>query len=227
MGKRTLFAVIVFTFFIGLSAAYGADEQGEKMSILQKMNKAYSNFTARQQKSLTAKSEVSKPPLAPKAQSKDKEKTKEEMIADINRNLGSIDEILEVMPALKADKDQAGKIFYTYNGVKIEQLSKDDLQRLHTLVGQLATKLRTERIQRQLETVARVQAINNRATGARAVPVAPPAPPPVRTPAIVARMAPVAPSQLSSQPPVPRVPASAPSASRIPAAPPAPPPTRR
>ena len=42
------------------------------------------------------------------------EKTKEEMLSGIQDNLETFDEILGMIPAIKAEKDAAGKLCYTY-----------------------------------------------------------------------------------------------------------------
>lgn len=125
--------------------------------------------------------------------------TKEDLLKDILDDLENQDEILEVMPAIKAQKGQDGKVLYTYNGVKLEDMSKEDLANLSGRVGQLAVKFRTERIQRQLET----------AKQATRVP------------------APRAPVMVPAVPQLPRTTATPPSSPPRPAPAPTAPPTRR
>ena len=124
------------------------------------------------------------------------EKTKEEMLTDIKNNLKAYDEIFNSMPALKAQKDEAGNFFYTYKGIKLEDMSAEDLKKISLRIGQLAVKIRTENIQRQLNTIKNAQKLQG--AGSQGAPGA------VRTPA---------------QPP--HVPPSVPAVPKAPPAPPA------
>ncbi|MDO8536421.1 MAG: hypothetical protein Q7S30_05405 [Candidatus Omnitrophota bacterium] len=135
-------------------------------------------------------------------------KSKDELIADIINALRSEDEIFNAVPGLKADKDAKGNIFYTYNGTKIEDLSKEDAGSLTIKVHQARTRLNTERIQRQLETVRRMERLQ-RINAPSQTPRTPAAPMTVRTPppAPVAARAPTPPPSTPRTPPsVPQVP---------------------
>jgi len=81
--------------------------------------------------------------------------TKEEILAGIRSDLEAEEGILDTIPSLKADKDKAGNISYTYGGVKLEDMSRKDLEKLFARVAQSAVKIRTENIQRQLDIARR------------------------------------------------------------------------
>jgi len=132
--------------------------------------------------------------------------SKNEIITDIKDALGSEDEILNATPGLKAERDSKGNTFYTYNGTKIEDLGKDQLDTLAAKVHQARTRLNTERIERQLETARRIERINAMQTPR--TPISSPAsvPQPPRLP-VGAPLAPRAPS-------VPRAPSAPPSPPR-------------
>ncbi len=87
------------------------------------------------------------------------EMTRDEMFADLKESIEEDDEIFDMVPELKAEKDKDGKFYYTFKGIRLEKLSKEDLDKLLARVNQVLVKLRTDRIQNQLETVKRVQNI--------------------------------------------------------------------
>ncbi len=166
MNKKILFAVVVvITVSFGLPLAYGIDDGNKKVGAL------------------------------PKTQAPVKEMTKEEMLAELKEDLADNDEVFDAVPELKASAGKNGKAIYTYKGTVLDELSKEDLANLYVRLRQTLTKIRTDRIQRQLETVKRVERLQRIAT--------PPQPP--RIPVQV-------------QPP--RIPAAAPSAPKAPPSPP-------
>ena len=115
-----------------------------------------------------------------------KELTRDEMLVELKDDLAdSSDELFEVMPFIKAEKGADGKFTYTCQGVKLDDLSEEELKSLFLKVRQANTKLRTERIQHQLETVRRAQELaNSVATSKPQMPAAVPQPPRVpQTPA--------------------------------------------
>ena len=128
---------------------------------------------------------------APKVQAPVKEVTKEELLAELKEGLAGNEDLFDMIPGLKVEKDAAGKVFYTFKGAKLEDLPKDDLNGLFAKSHQAIVRVRTERIQRQLETVANTQRTQNMAASSQ---------PP--------RMSASAPSLpgISSRPSVPRTP---------------------
>jgi hypothetical protein len=86
-----------------------------------------------------------------------KEMTKDETLAQLKKEIATSDEIFNAVQGLKSEKDSKGNIIYTLNGVTIDNLSKEDLDKLLTRVRQSLVKIRTDRIQKQLETVKRAQ----------------------------------------------------------------------
>jgi hypothetical protein len=109
-----------------------------------------------------------------------KEMTVEELADGITKVLDQTEEVMDFVPGFKKDKDPAGGVFYTYKGARLEKMEKDILAALYVRVRQERTRLNTERITKQLETIRNVQratAITNQVSRPPAV-VTPPATPP-------------------------------------------------
>lgn len=141
---------------------------------------------------------------APKARVPKKDMTREEMISELKEELKFNEELFDLFPDMKSKKGDDGNIYFTFKGIKIEDMPKEDIDNLLTKVRQALTKIRTDRIERQLEVVRRVERLNSAAAPLQSprVPAAPPS----------------APRTVSAPP-------SPPSASRSPSIPP--PPSRR
>jgi uncharacterized phage infection (PIP) family protein YhgE len=184
MKKRDLFAVIVIVALFVLSAAY-------------------SSGAVKSEESKQLSAPKTEPPQAvvSKDQPKDKEKTKEEMLAELKEDLADNDEVFDALPELKTGTDRNGNAVYTYKNTALNELSKEDLTNLYDRVRQALVKIRTDRIQRQLETINQVERLQRMAN----------TPQPPRIPA-------------QAQPS--RIPATQPSVSRTPPSPP-PAPQRR
>ena len=109
-----------------------------------------------------------------------KEFTKEEYIAHIKGNLGRIESLIKSIPGLKKDIDPAGNAIYTYQGKRLEDLDKEQLTKLYVRVSSEATRIRTERLNKQLESMRISEQLavqNRRITPVPGVPVVPPQPP--------------------------------------------------
>lgn len=102
-----------------------------------------------------------------------KELTKSEILDNIKVKLGRHKEVFDMIPDLKAEKDDAGNVLYLFKGVKLDDMLKDDLSKLLISTNRIITKVQTERIQKQLETIARAQNMQK-----IVVPPQPPAQPP-------------------------------------------------
>lgn len=160
---------------------------------------ALSNGVSEEKRSAAAS--VQKAAPAPKAEApkaeglkapvEKKEMTRDEMLADLKESLSEEDEIFDTIPELKAEKDKDGKSYYTFKGMKLEDLSKGDLDKLSARVHQALVRIRTDRTQRQLETVRRTQNIQR-----ISVPPQPPRTPSQPTP-------PPSPPRTSAPPPPP------------------------
>lgn len=92
---------------------------------------------------------------APKASIK--EWTKEEMLKDINQTLQSEREVLNYIPELKMSKEGA----FTYQGVPLESLDKEKLEKVFARVRQQALLIRTNRMNRQMESIRQIQRTQN------------------------------------------------------------------
>ncbi|MBP7055925.1 MAG: hypothetical protein KBB52_03645 [Candidatus Omnitrophica bacterium] len=110
--------------------------------------------------------------------------TKEELLKDITEELMGEAEIFDYIPQLKPEKDAAGNKVITYEAkgrrVKLEELDRDTLAKLYTMVNQVSTKINVDRINQQLETIRQTQNIQ-RITQPPTVVTAPPRPPQVQT----------------------------------------------
>jgi len=180
VSKRIVFITIIIILSFGLSPAYGFDGKNEKVSVLQKIKNAYNNFRNRQQqKSQVVKNEVSEEPPISKVQSETKEATKEEMLAELKEDLAYNDEVFDAVPELKAGTGQNGNVVYTYNNAVLDGLSKEDLAKLYSRVRQALVKIRTERIQRQLETIRQAERLPKTVNSPQSPPRVPAAPPSV------------------------------------------------
>ena len=95
------------------------------------------------------KNEKSKQPSV----TKNKEMTKEEMLATLKEDLVDNEEVFNMVPELKSVAGKDSGVTYTYNGISFDGLSKEDLAKLYSRVRQAVIKIRTDNIQRQLEIV--------------------------------------------------------------------------
>ena len=164
MGKRNLFIAIVITLSFGLPAAYCLGESPKVES---------SQAAASKDRS--------------KAQPKEKEMTKEEMLTELKEDLADNDEVFGAVVELKAKTGQNGNAVYTYKDTALDELSKEDLAKLFTRVRQALVKIRADRVQKQLETIRQAERLQRPANPPQppripvvppSVPRTPPSPPP-------------------------------------------------
>lgn len=107
---------------------------------------------------------------------KRKDMTKTELAADIKKNLEQEDSIMNMVPGLEKKADPDGKEYYSYQGTRLEDLDKDTLDKIFGRVRNEALRLRTDKLNRQIETVRRASAVT---VAAPRVPAPPPVPPAV------------------------------------------------
>ena len=128
----------------------------------------FSEQAAFEVKAVPQKTEAAKP---------SKELTMAEMVEHIKGNLDRIEEILTFIPEIKKEIDPAGNVTYTYQGKSLEDLDKEELTKLDARVSNEAVRLRTERLNRQLESIRRANQMTHQARQVIQVPKIP-APPP-------------------------------------------------
>lgn len=185
MNKRVLFVAIVITLSFGLSSAYGLGEDNEKISVLQKLKNAYNDFRARQQqRSQVVNSEVLKRPSLSKDQPKNKEMTREDVLAELKKDIVDNDEVFDAVPELKTGADQDENVVYVYNDKALDELSREDLDKLYSRVRRALVKIRTDRIERQLGLAKQTEKLRNVANLQQPprIPAAPPSAPKVPAP---------------------------------------------
>jgi len=79
-----------------------------------------------------------------------------QMISEIKGMLNDYVEILPRIPGLKAEKDKAGNISYTYNGIKLEDLDTETLEKLQGRMRNEVSMVkidRTNRLTKQLKDI--------------------------------------------------------------------------
>lgn len=230
MKKVFIFLVCVVTVsaFAGAGICLDADQarqETKKMSVMERIKKAYSDFKNRGDKKETVKetaeevaaaaprpadmieepASVGQETVAPSSR---KAMTKEELLVDLKDDLEGADEIFKIVPELKLEKNKDGTSFYTYKGVKLDDMAKEDLEGLSAMIGQHLSRIRVERIERQLETVRRTQEMNR-----LAAPTKPPVPPSsLQSPPVIPQSSGVvsAPRPVSPPPSVQKAPPSPP-----------------
>ena len=163
MKKRDLIVLVVVALSFGLSADCGFTATENEGSSQLPASKAISPKVGAS-KAVAVKTASSKV-VAPKAvasgaSTRAAEMTKGEMIAEIKEDLANTNEIFDIVPELKSTiGHQDGKAVYTFNGAALESLSKEDLTSLFNRVRNAIVKIRTDRIQKQLEITKQAQRI--------------------------------------------------------------------
>ena len=168
---KKVVAIAVVLFFFAASASFAAENE----SWIQRIKNRFQKKEAVEVKK-EAPAKAVKMPEPPKKVRKDM--TKGELAADIADNLEEDDSILNLVPGLEKKSDPEGREYYTYQGVKLEDLDIDTLDNIFGRVRNESLRLRTDRLNRQIDTVRRASAIRT------AVPQVsrPPVPPRINTP---------------------------------------------
>jgi len=212
MKIRKIMILAVLALFTA-SLAYGAEAQ----SLWQRMRNRFLPpkvaATSDVEKPIVAKPAVAKPVAAKsaampaplqreeaeaKARKDRAAMTKEELLADIKDNLDSEEEILNYVPSLKKSQGTGAINIYLLDGVPLEQVEKEDLEKISVTVAQISTKIRTDRIVNQLESIRQAQNLSRMQNITR--------PPQIVTPPVRPSPPPRAPSTTSSIPPAPPAP---------------------
>lgn len=209
MLKKIVVFAAIFGFLFSSSLSFAEEKQGIFKKLIDLKNKAFAKKDAAPAVKAEAKpaggtapAPAAVPKVAPPAK---KTYTKEEMIAHIKETLDHEEEILNFIPGLKKATTEKGESLYTFEGAKLEELNNEKFDKLFSRVNQEATRIRTDRLNRQLETIRRAQQITSAAGGPARVPAPPPQPP-----------------RVYSAPNIPHTPPSVPQPPRVPAPPPAP-----
>jgi hypothetical protein len=142
---------------------------------------------------------------------KKSELTNQELALHIKDMLNAHEDVTSYIKGLKKESAEDGSSYYTYNGVKLEALDKQALKSILGRVQSEVTRINTDRISKQIETIQQTQRTvaatqqAARASGSVAT----------RLPVIV-----------TNPPAPPRIPAAPPPAPRNPPSPPPAPPRR-
>ena len=140
--------VIAVSFFLA-SNSFAADNE----SWIQKIKSKFQKKEVVESKNNISANEVKKAETPRKAR---KDMTKSELADIIVRDLDREESILNLVPGLEKKSDSEGKEYYTYNGTKLEGLDRDTLDKIYGRVRNEALRLRTDKLNRQIETVRRV-----------------------------------------------------------------------
>ena len=90
-----------------------------------------------------------------------KDMTKDELVGSIKDTLDREASIMTFMPEIKKVKDPAGKFFYTYQGAKLDSLDRDKLEQIFGRVHAEAARIRTDRLNRDMANLKRVQSASS------------------------------------------------------------------
>lgn len=101
---------------------------------------------------------------APKSGAARKEMSRSELLARLKENLSNFKESLDLVPGLESETAPDGMKKYFYRGEKLDNLSAEDLKSLYGRVGQIAVKVRTDKIQKQLDALRQTQKLQGVAT---------------------------------------------------------------
>lgn len=162
MAKKITVAVALIIFFCLPQDLFAAEGQGFLKKIKDLSGKIFGANALDSRKAET-KSAVkvgtsggtSKAIAAPAKQKK--EYTAPEMVEDIKKILDSEEEALGFIPGMAKEKDEKGSASYKYNGVKLEDLDKESLGIIHGRVRQEAARIRTDRMNMQLNNIRNTQ----------------------------------------------------------------------
>ena len=179
---RVVLCIAAFAMVARVVTAGAAEEESWMFKLQKRFSKKEEPKAAAQQAAPAVKAPVatkeqpSASKIAPSRTSL-KDMSKSELIAEINEMLEDEDEVRAMIQGLSQGQDPDGNSYYLYQGARIEDLDKELLGKLATRIAQERTRLRTERIKRQLETIRNAQ---RAADIARQVsrPMTPPAQPP-------------------------------------------------
>lgn len=109
------------------------------------------------------------------------------------------EEILNFIPELKKEEDATGNVFYTYEGVRLSELDMEKLDKVFVRVRNEDVRIRTERMNEQLQSIQRSQqAIMAAQQASRASVIVTPPPQPPQAPPT-----PSSASQIPKPPPPP------------------------
>ena len=124
--------------------------------------------------------------------------TKEEVSQQIKDLLNAEPEALDAFPNVKRQKSDDGAASYTYQGVRMEEISREMLVKLLGRVRSEVVRARTERLNRQVRTITQAGKMGGAGQRIPAV-FTPPTPPRIPRP-------PPAPPQIPRTPPPPSAP---------------------
>jgi len=110
----------------------------------------------------------------------EKEPTRKELEEHLKMMLEHDKDVLNFIPELKARKDSSGNVSYAYQGVSLEKLDDKTFRKLYQKTQNELARIRTERLNKQLESIRQAQAASNAAQAASRIPrvVTPPPQPP-------------------------------------------------
>ena len=132
-----------------------------------------------------------------------KEFTKAELLEHIKGTLDYTKEVLNFVPGLKMVTDAASKTGYTYNGMKLEDMDKERLEKLSVRINNEVTRIRTERLNKQLEAIRQAEQASRQARQAVNTNTYQPPRPPTYTQPPPAPPAAAQPPKIPTPPPAP------------------------
>ena len=182
MKKISYVLIFVFSFVCAASVFYAAEDKSVVDAIIDTAaNIVKAPLSVASDKGVTAGKEISD-----KTKGVKKEFTKEEMLEHVLFTLEHEEEVLNYIPELRKEKGPEGKFVYRYRGVRLEDLDEKNMREAFRRINNEASRIRMERLNKQLENIRRsqqaVEAANRAAAQQRIISQSvmsqPPKPPP-------------------------------------------------
>jgi hypothetical protein len=93
-----------------------------------------------------------------------------ELASYVKETVNSERGIGAMIPGFASADDKSGTAVYTYNGIAIDKLDKETLEKLCGRIGNQLTVTRTERLTRQLDNIRRIDAASRAARNPTGLP---------------------------------------------------------
>ena len=199
--------IVILTGFISLCIVFVLYAAGDKAPAKAMAKQGASVPAKAGKEALAVAGNVKKGANVPAKEGK-RQLTKEELAKHIKDLLDNRDDVLSAVREIKKETDPDGKVSYLYGGAKLEDMNRDDLQKLLNKINGEMGRINSERLQKQLEVIRQAdQASRSAQQGSRQVniPRLPPQPPAVYMPPMLPPAPPnvIQPPKTPTPPPTP------------------------
>lgn len=156
MGKMAIGLAIAVCCLLVFASSSSSEEKQKEEGMIKKLIKAAKlPGSPARPATVPAAPAVAKPAATKPAtvQKSVGDMTQEELLSAMKKTLDSNKDILNNIPEIKKERAPDGKEYYTYKGMSIDALDKDTLRKVIVRVRNENIRLRTERINRQLDNI--------------------------------------------------------------------------